>query len=259
MPSPPPARSSSPAPAASIRPRELLAVASPASLVGDPRGAVGQPDEPAQACRRRAWIPTGVWQLASSTRTAARSARRAGEGACVVRDRSTRVVRAVVARARLAARACPARARARTSSVSARRPRRDAEPLEPGGGEHERVRPRRASSLRSRVSTLPRSSTTSRSGRAASSCARRRSDARADARALAQRRRASARRPARRAASARGAASPTSSRARRPARPARPWPSAPRGRSRPPAARPRCASTQRDLSPRARACVARRW
>ena len=64
-------------------------------------------------------------------------------------------------------------------------------------------RPRRAASLRSRVSTLPRSSTTSRSGRAASSCARRRSDAgarrarpRARARAIARRR---ARRAGRRA------------------------------------------------------------
>ena len=94
-----------------------------------------------------------------------------------------------------------------------------------------------AARLRSRVSTLPRSSRTSRSGRAASSCARRRS-------ALVP-----TRAPSRTCASA-GLADQhvervgpprrgDDRRARRPARRARPWPSAPRGRCRPPAARSR--------------------
>ena len=110
----------------------------------------------------------GVWQSAPSTRTAARSAvRQASARASRRRHRGgdgTRRRRAPAAPARPARR--PGRTRARRGARRARRARGG---TSPAAGEHERVDLAVAPSLRSRVSTLPRSSTISRSSRHASS------------------------------------------------------------------------------------------
>ena len=115
-----------------------------------------------------------------------------------------------------------------------------AEPLEPGGGEDQRVG-LAVASLRRRVSTLPRSSTTSTSGQRARSWAARRSElVPTRAPAPLQRRRAAERVDG--VARGRGG---EQREARRRARPGRPWRCARRGRPRRAAAPPRAPAPTR--------------
>ena len=111
-------------------------------------------------------------------------------------------------------------------------------------------RPRRRRSLRSRVSTLPRSSRDLEVGPRGEQLGATPQRAGADARALAHRvERVLADQHVERVGAARRG---DDGRCPPPARRARPWPSAPRGRCRRPAARASSAPVQRDLSPRAR-------
>ena len=117
-----------------------------------------------------AWTPTGVWQVASSTRTAARSASRA---ACAAGS-SSAAARSSPARPWIARHPCPG-AGTNSSWSSRRWPSSRPSRRSPAAASTS-ASTSPAASLRRRVSTLPRSSTTSRPGSWASSWARRRSD-----------------------------------------------------------------------------------
>ena len=197
-------------------------------------------------------VTTGV-----QTRTAARSARRAAKVARVMASIDAPPRRLVVGPRLERERALPGRRHERVER--ARRARVDAEPLEPGGGEHERVDLARGELAQPRVDVAAQLDDleVGPHGEQLRAPAQR---AGADARALAAAPSSDGARRTSDVARVRArAATPTSARARPPARPARPWPSAPRGRSRPPAAPASSAPTQRDLSPTPRAPVARRW
>ena len=147
-------------------------------LVADPAGAVGQPDEGASAGAPSfvvtACAPIGVWQLASSACTSARSAVRHVSASRSVSDVGG-LGHVLVGRRAPRARGSPGRARARTARhrsgvpssprPSRSRPAPDASTIASKSPSASRLR---------RVSTLPRRSRTSRSGRRASSAARRR-------------------------------------------------------------------------------------
>ena len=138
------ARAARRAPAASMRSAQSRPEprrASPVTSSRQPRRAVGQPD-PARvsstrpAAGRGACAPTGVWQVAPSAWTSARSAasrpsrrvRHAAQPLGV--DRARRAPRAPVRPGRP-----PGRARPASPPASCSRPSRD----QPGAGEHERV------------------------------------------------------------------------------------------------------------------------
>ena len=248
-------RRRSPAPAAqhafgaTSRP-ERLGVAALPPIVAHPLRPVGQPGEAAierlRRARERADRACGNSPRApGSTRARPQAAMRRLMATRRRRHPRRRVVGAGLDRER-------ALARRRDEDLASSAPpaRRGGPSRSSPAAASTSASPSPSASLRSRVSTLPRRSTTSRSWRGGEQLGAAAAARGADAGALRAARRASARRRARRAGRrARGrrrCAGPAAS------SPGRPWPSARRGRSRPPAARASSAPIQRDLSPRAR-------
>ena len=219
------------------------------------RDPSGRPAKPRTRHAESACTPTGVWQVAPSAGTTARSAsrhavvRRMADGGAT--SRRTGCPPAPGPRSR------PAPARGRT-------PRRSARRLPRGGGRAGRARRRRARARRprrpracaSRVSTLPRSSHDLEVGPRRQQLRAAPQRARPHPRALAHVvERVLADQHVERVGAARRG---RPGRSRRRARPARPWPSAPRGRSRRPAARPRARRPSATCR-RARGRRRRRW
>ena len=248
--------SSSPAPAASIR-RASSAPSSPCELVGHPRRAVGQPDEPANRAVLRVdshgCVTTG-FQNAHGGPLGGQG----GEGVRVMHARDRRP-HTLVVRARLERqRPLPGR------GDEVERLRRPLQPqaLQPGGGEDDRVdlarvelaQPRVdvAAQLRRPRGRAARRATAPAAARRTCPPARRGQPDKAAAREACPSARTRGRRAPRPAAGSPRFRSPA------PARPARPSPSAPRGRSRPPPAPPRWCRPSATCR-RRRAPGRRRW